>query len=138
MDQSASLETIGKRLEQSVKEHSTRKDGFWYTAMTIFPLVLSTFSSIAAKYPELAVCVSIASAIAALCIGLERTLGLGARWRYHCEMKAAYMNLQDGIEYLNELPLDRRQAFLNDWWSRLVAIRAREGQIPNTAGTTAK
>ena len=93
MDENFSLDKLGVSLEHSIKEHSTLPDGFWYTAMTVVPLVLSTFSSIAAKYPEYAIYVSVASATAALCIGLERALGFGARWRYHREMKAGYRNL---------------------------------------------
>lgn len=138
MNQLESLTKIGDRLEQSIKEHNTLWDGFWYTAATVIPLVLSTYSSIAANYPKYSVWVSIASATAALFIALERALGFGARWRYHREMKGGYRNLQDGISYVEVLPDDRKQSFLNDWWARLVALRAREGHLPNSGGDETK
>lgn len=113
------LAEIDRRLKQSIKEHSTLPDGFWYTTMTVLPLTFTAFSTVAAKIDGLSNWVSIASALAALCISLERALGFGARWRYHREMKSGYRNLLDGLAFVNILPQERRQAFLNDWWAKL-------------------
>ena len=121
------LVEIEGRLKQSIEEHSTLPDGFWYTTMTVLPLAFTAFSTVAAKIDGLSTWVSIASALAALCISLERALGFGARWRYHREMKSGYRNLLDGVAFVNTLPEERRQAFLNDWWAKLLAMRGREG-----------
>ena len=100
MNKNEPLEKIGERLDKSADEHRTLTDGFWYNALTVLSLLLSTFSSIAASHSGLAVWVSIASALAALCIAVERALGLGARWRFHAEMKSAYRTLRDGINFV--------------------------------------
>ena len=98
-------------------------------------LVLSTFSAVVAPWGEsYSIYVSVAPAAAGLCIAIERALGIGARWRYHTEMKNSYRILQDGIDFMHTLPDDKRESFLNDWWNRLIALRAREGQIPNSGG----
>lgn len=138
MDQLEALQNIGQRLKDSVADHNTFPDGFWYNALTILSLVLSGFASVAATYTDYSTWVSAASAVAALCIALERALGFGARWRFHTEMKNAYRTLQDGIDFYSALPDGRKEAFLNDWWARLIALRNREGQIPNSGGSEQK
>lgn len=138
MNQPNPLAPIEKRLEESIREHSTLPDGFWYTTMTVVPLALTGFSTVAAKIDGLSTWVSVASAIAAFCIALERALGFGARWRFHREMKSGYRNLLDGITWSTILPEDRKQAYLSDWWAKLVALRGREGDLPNSGGSEKK
>ncbi len=115
MSQNDALKEIDKRLQQSVSEHQTGLDGFGYNGLTELSLVCSGFASVAASWDDYGTSVSIASAVAALCIAIERSLGLGARWRFHTEMKNAYRSLQDGISFHAALPDDRKQTFLNDW-----------------------
>ena len=135
MEPNIQLTTVESRIEQAVKEHSTLPDGFWYTTMTVLPLVFTTFSTVAAQHEGLSTWVSIASALAAFCISLERALGFGARWRYHREMKSSYRNLLDGMAFVNVLPAERRQAFWDDWWAKLLAMRGKEGDLPNSGGS---
>jgi hypothetical protein len=137
MSDEQALERFNPTLAVSIKEHATW-DGFWYNGFTALSLVLAAFSSVAANYPNWAVLVSIASAVAGLCIALERALGFGARWRFHMEMKNAYRNLQDGVSFEALLPAARKEAFLNDWWARLVYLRNRESLLPNTGGSENK
>lgn len=56
----------------------------------------------------------------------------------HTEMKNAYRTLQDGLNFYAVLPESKRETFLNDWWVRLLALRSREGQIPNSGGGESK
>ena len=135
MEQAHPLAAVEKRIEQSVREHSTLPDGFWYTTMTVLPLALMAFATVAAKHDGFSTWVSIASALAAFCISLERALGFGARWRYHREMKGGYRNLLDGMAFVVVLPDERKHAFLNDWWAKLLAMRGREGDLPNSGGS---
>ena len=134
-DKGDTLAAIGARLDKSIQEeHKTAIDAWGYNGLTVLSLALSTFASVAAQTTNWGVWVSIASAIAGFCIAIERSLGLGARWRYHTEMKSAYRGLRDGIDFVKALPESRRQSFLDDWWSQLTALRKREGQIPNSGG----
>jgi hypothetical protein len=135
MTQDEVFQEIDGRLERSADEHKTLTDGFWYNTLTILSLALSAFASAFARDVTYAGYVSAASAAAALCIAIERSLGLGARWRFHAEMKNAYRTLRDGVSFYKILPEERKQAFLNDWWARLIALRNREGQIPNSGGS---
>lgn len=135
MNEEDAFADIKARLQKSIDEHKTFTDGFWYNALTAISLCLSTFASAFARDAAFATYVSLASAVAALCIALERSLGLGARWRFHTEMKNAYRTLQDGISFYRVLPEDRKPNFINDWWARLIALRNREGQIPNSGGS---
>ena len=129
MDEPKDLDVFGDRLKGAIAEHST-SDGFWYNALTIAALALSAFSTVAAMFPNWAICVTVASAIATLCIGIERALGLGARWRYHIAMRSAYRQLEDGISWVKNVPEDRKQRFLDNWWATLVAVRKDETQAP--------
>lgn len=128
------IEKFNPTLKASIEEHNTW-DGFWYNGFTAISLLLAAFSSVAANHTDYATLVSIASAVGGLCIALERALGFGARWRFHMEMKSAYRNLQDGVTFVALLPEDRKGAFLNDWWARLVFVRNKESQLPNTGGS---
>ncbi|MFG5411146.1 hypothetical protein ABXN37_27375 [Piscinibacter sakaiensis] len=103
--------------------------------MTVLPLAATAFSTVAAKLEGWSNWVAIASAFAAFCISLERALGFGARWRYHREMKSGYFILLDGISFAAILPDDRKQAFMDDWWAKLLSMRGREGDLPNSGGS---
>jgi hypothetical protein len=138
MEQEEALREIAGRLQNSIDEHKTFVDGFWYNTLTALSLVFSGFAAAFARDSSFGAAVSAASAGAALCIALERALGLGARWRFHAEMRSAYRTLQDGISFYTVLPPERKVAFLNDWWARLLAMRSREGQIPNSGGGDSK
>jgi hypothetical protein len=123
------------RLTESISEHSTRLDAWAYNSLTVVSLMGTGFAAAAAGHDGIAPgWVALASAVAALCIAVERALGLGARWRFHSEMRAAYRTMLDGLDFQELLPDERREAFVTDWWSKLLILRSREAQIPNSGG----
>ena len=127
---------IKQRLTESIEEHGTRLDAWAYNSLTVISLIGTGFAAAAAGNGVAPGWVAFASALAALCIGVERALGLGARWRFHTEMRAAYRTMLDGLDFAELLPADKRDAFVADWWSKLMLLRSREAEIPNAGGSS--
>ena len=137
MNQAEELLKMEPAIKDAIKDHK-RWDGFWYNGGTVASLGLSGFASIAAasKAADLAIPVAISAGLATFIIAVQRSLGFGARWKFHIEMQSAYRALLDGVVFCSAVPEQRREAFVNNWWARLVVLRAREAELPNTGGET--
>lgn len=80
------------------------------------------------------VAASILAAAAAFLVALERTLGFGARWRFHLEMRSLYEGILDRIALLKLAPDEEKKKIEEEIWSALSAARARESAIPSGTG----
>ena len=124
--------TIENRIDQSIGEHRNTHDGFLYNASTLLSLALTGIGAvIATSHPRYAAWIS---AGAAFSIAAERTLGFGARWRYHVEMKHGYLAVKDMIDFRPFIRESQREAWYLEIWNKLSALRTKEGQIPDGAG----
>jgi hypothetical protein len=137
MNANEALDAIKSRLDQSIAEHKTWIDGWAFNVLTILSLVFSAFSSLYSSgalegYKWVAPTLA---ALAGLAIGVERTLGLGTRWRFHTELKNGYISLKDMIDFYHLLPAVEQDKYLKDIWNALYALRSREAAIPNSGSS---
>ena len=126
---------IRQRLEQAIRDHSTL-DSLWFNGGTVVTLILTalaTLFSSKAFGDGYQVVGGILSAGAGVVIAIERALSLGGRWRFHTEMINGYRGVIDMIDFAALLPEGQeKQKYLQDIWTKLYALRAREASIPGT------
>ena len=138
MDSAAALDAIKGRLDQSIASHKTWLDAWAFNGLTILSLAFSAFASLyssGALEADTWVAPTL-SVLAGLAIAVERTLGLGMRWRFHTEMKNGYISLKDMIDFYHLLPDSEKDKYLKDIWNTLYALRSREAAIPNSGASS--
>jgi hypothetical protein len=72
--------------------------------------------------------------LAGVFVAMERALGFGARWRYHCDMYYGYDAIIDMLAFYPVVPPNEQSKYARDIYTALYALRSRESAIPN-AGT---
>jgi hypothetical protein len=73
------------------------------------------------------------SGAAAIIIGIERSLSVGQRWRFHIEQESGYQTVLDRINFLRLMPELEKPAYVKAIWDSLKGLREREAAIPGVA-----
>ncbi|MET0552934.1 MAG: hypothetical protein ABW221_07850 [Vicinamibacteria bacterium] len=129
----AERERIRARLVAAIGEHDVPIDPWMFNGGTVVVLILSAAAaflpSLGGQAPVFAA--PLCSAFAGLVVAMERALGFGARWRFHREMRSAYENVLDMLDFLPVVPRPERPKYTRDMLAALYSARAREAAIPN-------
>jgi hypothetical protein len=128
------LDGIELRVKAAITRHNTLVDNWLFNGSTVLALFCSGAASILAVNKSINgsdLLTSVLAALAAFLVALERTLGFGARWRFHLELRNSYEAILDLIELHKVAPDDEKIKIEQEIWTALRAARAREAAIPS-------
>lgn len=127
------LDKLAENIERSRERHAgdEKLDNFFFNYGTVAIL----FLTLVAAFLEpgamgLPVWLPRAmSALAAILVGLERSLSFGQRWRFHIEQENGYQMVLDKITFVKLVPEAERPALLKDIKANVEILRAKESKI---------
>jgi hypothetical protein len=122
------IERLRSDLAEGVKSHSPRGDSIYLNGGTVLALAATGTATLLPM--SLSSWARLASAIATFVIALSRSLDFGGRWRFHTQMRNAYMALEDRVNRLDVLPAADRAAVAAGIFDDLAALRASENTRP--------
>jgi hypothetical protein len=112
-------------------------DAYYYNGITALVLL---FSALVAMLPSdkegwLFWIPKILGALNVFLVALDRTLGFGARWRFHIEMESLYLALLDHLRSLEGVEPSDPNAALAALRKELGEVRQREKNVPGVSAT---
>jgi hypothetical protein len=128
------IDQLRDELAGCVKAHSPLGDSIYLNGGTVIALAATSTATLLPM--SLSFWARLASAIATFIIALSRALDFNGRWRWHVQMRSAYMALTDRVNQLDVLPDADRPAAAAKIFDALVDLRKQENTRPG-AGTAA-
>lgn len=93
------ITSLGEELTRCVKEHSPFGDSLFHNGGTVIALAATGTATLLPS--SMSTWARIAAAVATFVIALSRALDFGGRWRWHIQMRNAYMALLDRVNGLD-------------------------------------
>lgn len=132
MDQE-SMDQLKANIAEEVAEHKNAQkgDGLRFNYGIAFVLFATAMSTLIPTEPTWLLWIAkVLTGFAVFWVALERALNFGARWRFHIEMKSAYQNVLDELNFLPFLDEKQRDETRQDIRAELRLLRKRTSQIP--------
>jgi hypothetical protein len=137
-------DAVQRRAEAGRKRHkkSGNWDSFAYHVLTVVALASTTAATLLATLvpSDRTWIVAVFSGLATVLIGIERTFGLGPRWRDHQTLRAGYDGLLDKISVYraqSHWSVDVQGKRLTEVMQDLRRLRRQEGIAPKVESATA-
>ena len=128
----SALAQLRGTLEAAMRSHSPRWDSVYHNGGTVLALAAAGTATV---LPEsMSTLARISAGIATVIIAAARALDFGGRWRWHIEMRNAYMSLLDRVDALAVLPHADQGPAAVRIYDDLAALRTRENGIPGSSG----
>lgn len=132
------FQELKAQIEKSVSEHNKYQafDGLGYNGITIVVLLATTTATIIpTEWLWFGISrVKVLTGVATFLVALERTLNLGARWRYHREMRHGYLAVLAKINFYQNMPdgydVETKKRYFQEIYSDLDLLRDHEHGIP--------
>ena len=134
------IERLKSKMAASAQMHNIVINPLMFNGGTVIVLALTALATILPTIlpvGQATWAAPLCSAITGLFIAMERALGFGARWRFHTEMKNAYVAIGDMLDFYPMLPASEQPKYARDIFSALYAVRSRESAIPNAGSNAA-
>lgn len=139
---SLDVDSLVESIEKSRKHHARIRafDAWLFNGGTVLVLALTSttaFLEPGASGTPLWLPRALA-AVAAVVVGLERSLAFGQRWRFHIEQETGYQTVLDMISFLKLVPEQEKPAQLKSIWDAMKLLRGKESAIPGVASESSQ
>jgi hypothetical protein len=124
------IEQLRSDLKDGIKAHSPRADSIYLNGGTVLALAATGTATLLPM--SLSSWARVASAIATFVIALSRALDFGGRWRFHTQMRNAYVALRDRVNRLDVLPDADRSPAAAKIFEDLAILRTEENARPGS------
>lgn len=124
------IEQLRSDLTKGINAHSPLGDSIYLNGGTVLALAATGTATLLPM--SLSFWARVASAIATFVIALSRALDFGGRWRFHTQMRNAYLALRDRVNRLDVLPDADRSAAAAKIFEDLAILRTQENSRPGS------